>query len=96
MPYARLVVDSTKLLRTSKVMETRLLTRPSRNTRFKCQRRAKAGARLEARIARITWGRNIAPYWELLNPYPFGCGLVKMELAAGNVTKATPWTRPAR
>src|SRR2546425_13203203 len=83
MPYARLEEDLNRLLMASKAIETRSLPRPSRKTRFNFQRRANAGTRLEARMARSTCGRNIAPYWLLLNPYPCGCGLVKMELAAG-------------
>jgi hypothetical protein len=66
--YARLFEDIKTVLSVSSVIEIRLLLRPSKKTRFKCQRRANAGARLEARIARTTWGKNIAPYWELPNP----------------------------
>jgi hypothetical protein len=72
-----------KLLSASKVIETRLLPRPSRNTLFKFQRRAKTGARLEARIAWTTWGKNIAPYWELPNPQPCESGLVKWNWRPG-------------
>ena len=45
-------------------------------------------------IAVTTWGRNMAPYWVLLRSYSVGS--VKIELAAGKVTKVMPWTSPAR
>ena len=44
-------------------------------------------------MASVTWGRNMSPYWVLDSPYWLLS--VKMVLAAGNVTKTMPWTRPA-
>ena len=38
-------------------------------------------------------GKNIPPYWALVRSY--SDGLVKIELAAGKVTRVMPWTNPA-
>jgi len=54
MPNAMFGEDIKKLLSARRAIETRLLPRPSRNTRFKCQSLANVGARLEARMASIT------------------------------------------
>jgi hypothetical protein len=45
-------------------------------------------------MAVSTCGRNMAPYCVPLRSYPLGS--VKIELAAGKVTKVIPWTSPAR
>jgi len=45
-------------------------------------------------MAVSTCGRNMAPYSVLLRSYPSAA--VKIELAAGKVTKVIPWTSPAR
>ena len=44
-------------------------------------------------MASPTWGRNMAPYWELDSPYSLL--LVKMVLSAGKVTRTMPCTSPA-
>jgi hypothetical protein len=44
-------------------------------------------------MAVITWGRNSAPYCVLERSY--SAGSVKIVLAAGKVTSATPCTTPA-
>jgi hypothetical protein len=57
-------------------------------------RSANLAPRSDVAIAVTTWGRNMAPYWVLLRSYSVGS--VKIELAAGKVTKEMPWTSPAR
>ena len=44
-------------------------------------------------IAVTTCGKNMVPYWVLDRPY--WLGLVKIVLAAGNVTSVMPWMSPA-
>ena len=44
-------------------------------------------------MASTTCGRNISPYCAVLRSYPVG--LVRIELAAGNETSASPWASPA-
>ena len=44
-------------------------------------------------MASATCGRNMAPYWLLDSPYSLS--LVKIVLAAGNVTRTMPCTSPA-
>ncbi len=93
-PYATAGEDTSSRLPASSIIDARLAPSPTRNTRLSPHRRASAGAAADATMARATCGRNIAPYWVSLSPYTRG--LVRMELAAGNVTKANPWMRPAR
>src|SRR5215831_10172807 len=50
-------------------------------------------AACHAAMASATCGRNMSPYWELDSPY--WLLLVKMVLAAGNVTRTMPCTSPA-
>ena len=84
---------SHSLLSANSVIETILPAKPVSSTRRKLHRRASLGASAEARMASATCGTNIVPYRVLSKPNP--SGLVKIELAAGNVTSAKPCTMAA-
>jgi len=77
----------------SSAMDTRSASRPAKKTRLVPNRRARLPPSSEAVTAVTTCGRNMVPYWVLDRPYSLG--LVKMVLAAGNVTSAIPCTSPA-
>ena len=78
----------------SSAIATRLATSPSRYNVRVGTRRDRPAPSSEKVIAVIAWGRNMAPYAALESPY--SDELVKIELAAGKVTSATPCTTPAR
>jgi hypothetical protein len=56
-------------------------------------RRASPAPSSEVAMASATCGRNMVPYWLLDSPYSLL--LVKIVLAAGNVTRTMPCTSPA-
>src|SRR6476620_5972949 len=74
-------------------MASRFAASPIRYTRRVPTRRAQPAPRSADATAVTACGTNIAPYAVLVRPYSLG--LVKIPLAAGNVTSAMPWTTAA-
>src|SRR5215469_11308608 len=77
----------------SSTIEARLATRPTRYTSLPPMRCASVAPKSEVATARITWGTNIAPYWEFERWY--ASEAIKMVLAAGKVTRVMPCTSAA-
>jgi len=85
---------SRALVTTSTTIAVLFAARPTSSTRFAVNRRAMVAPSSDVVMAVSTCGRNIAPYCVLLRSYSVGS--VKIELAAGNVTRVMPCTSPAR
>ena len=77
----------------SSAIDARSATRPARKTRLVPNRWASRPPSSAPVIAVTTCGKNMVPYWVLDRPY--WLGLVKIVLAAGNVTSVMPWISPA-
>ena len=80
-------------LTNSSAIASRSPASPMSSSRFGPMVPASLAPASDATIAAIACGRNSPPYAVLDRSYQ--SGLVRIELAAGNVTSATPCARPA-
>jgi hypothetical protein len=89
---------TTSQLAISRIIEARSAARPASSSSFSPARRARLGhsrpaPSSEATIAVVICGTKMTPYCVPDRSYELR--LVKIVLAAGKVTSAMPWTRPA-